>query len=362
MLINALQIINANKSKTTINDTIYNHYYNIICDSLLKLYSGDDWFNIFIENTTGMEFFHKIKSDIPSWDIVDFEHLWGEMQTSASSDKGLVFVCVNNDKCTNVYIGPSARKIITNSVADFYDNKNSGRFRIYEMSPNRYSLELITKPDNDGEVYLLYYIKERLSFYCDLLQCFAKMPENERTLGIHNLYYLMKKGKYDLYPSLLYNPPFFHEMTADLFCKYRDLNLNTSDCPIEFEIAINNIIEVYCYSVSNNSKIDLEVINADKVQQSWPLMDFAKAHGRMSVASMTVTKGPKAGEKYKICRFAGKPAEDNKPAIRMVFCTFSEKLGELTPTEISEQKHDLEVVLLTSGKYELRRQENRIRT
>ena len=79
------------------------------------------------------------------------------------------------------------------------------------------------------------------------------------------------------------------------------------------------------------------------IKNSWPLISFAKAHGRMKVAPFV---NKETGECFKSCAFL-----DSKGGITLV--AFSSKLGELTPKEIAEQKDDLQVVQLESGTYKL---------
>ena len=79
------------------------------------------------------------------------------------------------------------------------------------------------------------------------------------------------------------------------------------------------------------------------IKNSWPLISFAKAHGRMKVAPFV---NKETGECFKSCAFL-----DSKGRITLV--AFSSKLGELTPKEIAAQKDDLHVVQLESGTYKL---------
>ena len=78
------------------------------------------------------------------------------------------------------------------------------------------------------------------------------------------------------------------------------------------------------------------------IKNSWPLISFAKAHGKMKVAPFV---NKKTGECFKSCAFL------NGDGITLV--AFSSKLGELTPKEIAAQKDDLQVVQLESGTYKL---------
>lgn len=79
------------------------------------------------------------------------------------------------------------------------------------------------------------------------------------------------------------------------------------------------------------------------VTNSWSLLAFATTHGKMKVAPF-VNKD--TGEVFKSCAFV-----DDEQNVTLV--GFSSNLGELTPQEISAQKHELQVVQLTSGSYKL---------
>ena len=79
------------------------------------------------------------------------------------------------------------------------------------------------------------------------------------------------------------------------------------------------------------------------IKNSWSLISFAKAHGRMKVAPFV---NKETGECFKSCAFL-----DSKGGITLV--AFSSKLGELTPKEIAAQKDELQVVQLESGTYKL---------
>lgn len=80
------------------------------------------------------------------------------------------------------------------------------------------------------------------------------------------------------------------------------------------------------------------------IRNSWPLVDFAKSHGKMKVTGELTNSN--TGETFKSCAFIG--AEG---AVTLV--GFSSNLGELTPAEIAAQKNDLQVVELESGNFKL---------
>lgn len=79
------------------------------------------------------------------------------------------------------------------------------------------------------------------------------------------------------------------------------------------------------------------------IKNSWSLISFAKAHGRMKVAPF-VNKD--TGEAFKSCAFLSSGG-------KVTLVAFSSKLGELTPAQIAAQKDDLQVVQLESGSYKL---------
>lgn len=79
------------------------------------------------------------------------------------------------------------------------------------------------------------------------------------------------------------------------------------------------------------------------IKNSWSLISFAKAHGRMKVAPFV---NKETGECFKSCAFLGSDGE-------ITLVAFSSKLGELTPKQIAEQKYNLQVVQLESGSFKL---------
>ena len=79
------------------------------------------------------------------------------------------------------------------------------------------------------------------------------------------------------------------------------------------------------------------------IKNSWSLISFAKAHGRMKVAPFV---NKETGECFKSCAFLSSDGE-------VTLVAFSSKLGELTPKQIAAQKDDLQVVQLKSGSYKL---------
>ena len=79
------------------------------------------------------------------------------------------------------------------------------------------------------------------------------------------------------------------------------------------------------------------------IKNSWPLISFAKAHGRMKVAPFV---NKETGECFKSCAFLSSGGE-------VTLVAFSSKLGELTPAQIAAQKDELQVVQLESGSFKL---------
>ena len=80
------------------------------------------------------------------------------------------------------------------------------------------------------------------------------------------------------------------------------------------------------------------------IKNSWSLISFARAFGKMQVAPFT---NKETGNKFHSCVFIN-PADNTH-----TYVSFSSKLGELTPGQIAEQKDELQVVELESGNYKL---------
>ena len=86
-----------------------------------------------------------------------------------------------------------------------------------------------------------------------------------------------------------------------------------------------------------------ELLTVNKADRSWPLVSFAREHGKMKVAPFV---NRETGDKFKSCAFI-----DDKESITLV--AFWSKLGELTPKEIANNKEYLDVIQLSSGTYKL---------
>ena len=84
------------------------------------------------------------------------------------------------------------------------------------------------------------------------------------------------------------------------------------------------------------------------IKNSWSLLSFARAHGRMKVAPCV---NKETGEAFKSCAFVNSDGATTLVA-------FSSNLGELTPKYIAEHKDSLQVVELESGTFKLCRQGN----
>ena len=80
-------------------------------------------------------------------------------------------------------------------------------------------------------------------------------------------------------------------------------------------------------------------LSRDEIRHSWPLIDFARIHGRMSVCSIF----GKDGSKFRTCRFSNNDG--------YFFVAFSKEIGVLSASEIAERRNDLLVVLKESGDY-----------
>ena len=129
---------------------------------------------------------------------------------------------------------------------------------------------------------------------------------------------------------------------------------------------VSNIVKKYSDEEFEKNKVNLEVIVLDskmycvctkwenvalfeQIKQSWSLMEFAKAHGKMQVGEF---KDKETGAIFKACIFTN-PNDGTR-----TFVAFSTKLGELTPKEIAAQKNELYVAQLKSGNFSLYKKRN----
>lgn len=84
------------------------------------------------------------------------------------------------------------------------------------------------------------------------------------------------------------------------------------------------------------------------IVDSWSLVDFAKAHGKMQVGTFSHVD-EETGE---ISNFKSNVFTDPSTNAR-TFVSFSSNLGELSPAQIVAQKDSLQVVQLEGGHYSL---------
>jgi len=80
------------------------------------------------------------------------------------------------------------------------------------------------------------------------------------------------------------------------------------------------------------------------IKNSWSLLTFAKAHGKMQLGSFT---NQLTGENFRSCIFTDPETEAR------TFVNFSSNMGELSADQIKAQKDDLQVVELESGNFSL---------
>ena len=81
----------------------------------------------------------------------------------------------------------------------------------------------------------------------------------------------------------------------------------------------------------------------NEITNSWSLLSFAKAKGKMQVGTFHSVDEEGNPRTFKSCVFTAPSTTDR------TFVGFSSKLGELTPSQIAEKKHDLQVVELTDN-------------
>ena len=84
------------------------------------------------------------------------------------------------------------------------------------------------------------------------------------------------------------------------------------------------------------------------IKNSWSLLSFARAHGKMKVAPFV---NKETGEAFKSCAFVGSDGATTLVA-------FSSNHGGLTPPQIAGQKASLQVVELESGTFKRCKQGN----
>ena len=115
-----------------------------------------------------------------------------------------------------------------------------------------------------------------------------------------------------------------------------------------------NLRPIWVGKIKEEESVDITIEEEETIQKEenkvlriinvWPLLEFAKAHGKMQVGEFA---NKETGEVFKACIFT-KPDDGTR-----TFVAFSTKLGELTPKQIADMKNELQVVQLESGNYSL---------
>lgn len=101
-------------------------------------------------------------------------------------------------------------------------------------------------------------------------------------------------------------------------------------------------------------------VNLPGIKNSWSLISFAKANGKMSVTPRAEHVNTQTGEVFTSasCAFTHPTEKDEQGRSKVVFVAFSRNLGELTPAQIKEQKDHLRVVQFENGNYALCKEGN----
>jgi hypothetical protein len=107
-------------------------------------------------------------------------------------------------------------------------------------------------------------------------------------------------------------------------------------------LSASELIELY---VDTLTSCDEQILNQLWIgYEHWPLIDFAKLHGKMKVTGELTNSI--TGDKFKSCAFVNANGD-------ILLVGFSSKLGELTPSEISARKDELMVIKLADKNYKL---------
>ena len=99
--------------------------------------------------------------------------------------------------------------------------------------------------------------------------------------------------------------------------------------------------------MAENANNNVGIVN------SWSLMAFAKSRGQMKVMPSAKHINKTTGEEFESasCAFIHPTEKDEQGRAKVCFVAFSSNLGEMTPSEISAKKDELQVVELASGNY-----------
>ena len=97
----------------------------------------------------------------------------------------------------------------------------------------------------------------------------------------------------------------------------------------------------------------MENTNNNGIKNSWSLMEFAQANGKMKVTPREKKVNKETGEEFESssCVFLHPTKKDAQGRQLAIFVNFSKNLGELTAKEIAAQKDELQVVENDKGFY-----------
>lgn len=187
-------------------------------------------------------------------------------------------------------------------------------FEITENQEDSVRLHLPNYKGNQAMDFHIYMLEPYLSI------SFVTEIEGEKISTVNS--YHQDMDQQDIFNMAMYsNLQRVHQVMAA-----KNMEEETNDITIEEEETIQK----------EENKV-LRIINV------WPLLEFAKAHGKMQVGDFV---NKETGEEFKACIFT-------KPDGTRTFVAFSTKLGELTPKQIADMKNELQVVQLESGNYSL---------
>lgn len=149
--------------------------------------------------------------------------------------------------------------------------------------------------------------------------------------------------------------------------KYRSLSAKQlRDCSSIEDLALLFLSEFKVKADYHSEKTEENTSSHNSFEEptivdSWSLLDFARAYGKMKLVPSSSHINSETGEEelsaaYCVFVHPTNKDEQGNPAITAIV-RFSSELGELSAKEIGEQKDDLIVVEYESGDYSLKRKE-----
>lgn len=308
-------------------------FFNQIKEQLLSLYSGKDWFDLFMNYTPGMGSMPKTSYSIFQWPLSEFEAKFGKMDIIFTEDKTTCRFVNSKGDNTIATIGKYASSYCLPNLFDYKDKLYVFAYHsevINQQMTYNYEVEILDISEYEGIELLDSYLKERLPIYSEMILYMSNTNLEKRDIAYNNMFYLLNDS-FNYIPDILFhcknNPKEIYDYVEPEWN-----GEHIKECP-------QNIKQFISFIINNNE------INSREIIKEWSLMDFYKMYNnKMNLAPF---KNKKTGKEFKALAFFNKYIE------KYIIVGFDKQIGELSSQEIKQQKDSLKVVLMYDGSYKL---------